>query len=231
MKNNQEFQTKELPLEKLKTIGITEQELEKDNGKLRKELEKGAFSDLIPVQITKDGVTSETEARIRIFQKEGESHLSIYAKIENAQVPNNTRGINWSEEDKKSMQENGLLNRQVPMLNDKGEIKPRFIHFDKETGIISTMLVKQIRLPDKIKEAPINDQQKESILAGKPTLIADLVNAKNGGKYDAIIKIDVLKKGLSIHPQKQQSQKMEVSEKPQEKVAEKEKKARGVKIH
>jgi hypothetical protein len=71
-------------------------------------------------------------------------------------------------------------------------------NLDKETNTIATMSAHKLSVSDKILGVELSQEQKDNLKQGNPILLKGL-NAKNGGeKWDAVVSVDALTKGLSF---------------------------------
>lgn len=122
--------------------------------------------------------------------------LHFIERREMLQIPSALKQY-LTPEDMENMQKYGNVNRVI-YVDENGRATPKYISLDKETNTIATMSVSKLSIGDKILGVELNQEQKDNLKQGNPILLKGL-NAKDGGeKWDAVVSVDALTKGLSF---------------------------------
>ena len=122
--------------------------------------------------------------------------LHFIERREMLQIPSALKQY-LTPEDMENMQKYGNVNRVI-YVDENGRATPKYISLDKETNTIATMSASKLSIGDTILGVELSQEQKDNLKQGNPILLKGL-NAKDGGeKWDAVVSVDALTKGLSF---------------------------------
>lgn len=181
------FQPEQVDWETLKNLGVSREYLEKRN--LLEPLLKGyKTNELLNVSINFGGVAVRTDARLALqTDKEGKPVIFVHGVRNAPELHREFFGYSFSDEDKKNLLETGNMGRVVNLKNPKtGELIPSIISVDRLTNELIALKTEYIKIPDEIKGVKLNDEQKQTLLEGKPLFIEGMISAK-GKPFDATL--------------------------------------------
>lgn len=103
-------------------------------------------------------------------------------------------GHEFSKEDKENLLKTGNMGRVVDLTNLKtGEPVPSIISVDRLTNELVALHADKIKIPDDIKGVKLNEEQKQTLLQGKPLYIEGMTSQK-GEPFDATVQFNADKR-------------------------------------
>jgi hypothetical protein len=103
-------------------------------------------------------------------------------------------GHEFSKEDKDNLLKTGNMGRVVDLANLKtGEKIPSIISVDRLTNELVALRTDKINIPDEIKGVKLNEEQKQTLMEGKPLYIEGMVS-KKGTEFDATVQFNADKR-------------------------------------
>lgn len=191
-------------------IGVSRENLEKSNS-LDDMLNYLRSSNLLPITMTIDDVTLNTDARLSLRKVEdGRIIPVIHAVRKEPQLDRPFYGNTFTPQDKDNLRNTGNLGRTIE-LNIKGLDKkiPAFVSVDPKTNELVAYSTKNIRIPNEIKGVTLDEKQKAQLLEGKGVYIEGMTS-KTGKKFNATIQVSASERGITFKfddlPKQQQSE-------------------------
>lgn len=103
-------------------------------------------------------------------------------------------GHKFTDEDKKNLLDAGNMGRVVDLKNPKtGETIPSIISVDKLTNELIALKIEYIKIPDEIKGVKLNDEQKQTLMEGKPLHLEGMIS-KKGTEFEATVQFNADKR-------------------------------------
>ncbi|SFQ78609.1 DUF3945 domain-containing protein, partial [Flavobacterium akiainvivens] len=97
-------------------------------------------------------------------------------------------------EDKKNLLETGNMGRVVNLVNSKtGELMPSIISIDRLTNDVIALRTEFIKIPDEIKGVKLNEEQKQTLMEGKPLYLEGMISTK-GTEFSATVQFNADKR-------------------------------------
>ena len=178
--------------------GVKRADLEK-SGDLNRMLNYGK-SDLVKVSPNFGGEAFELDARLS-FKKDGEGNISLVPHfIRKEQKLDEYKEHKFSDEDRKNLRETGNLGRVVDLVDrETGEIIPSFVSIDRKTNEITDVPASKVRIPERIGNTEITEQEQDMLRAGLP--VRDkLIERKDGRKFVTTLQVNVEQRGVEFVP-------------------------------
>lgn len=217
------FNPDQIDWDTMKNIGLSKEYLEKRN--LLDPLLRGyKTNELLPIGINLGGSILRTDARLSLQQNEsGNVIVAIHGIKKEPNLNFEFFGHKFTEEDKKNLLEKGNMGRVVNLINSKtGELMPSIISIDRLTNDIIALRTEFIKIPNEIKGVELNDEQKQTLMEGKPLKLEGMVSAK-GNEFSATVQYNAEKRypeflfdRSNINGQKQENQQNNQQSQPQE---------------
>ncbi|WLD24350.1 DUF3945 domain-containing protein [Flavobacterium dauae] len=192
--NGYRFQPEQIDWETMKNIGLSREYLEKRN--LLEPLLKGyKTNELLPIGINLGGSILRTDARLSLQQdQEGKVVVGIHGVRKEPNLHYEFFGHTFTDEDKKSLLQTGNMGRIVDLKNTKtGELMPSIISVDRLTNEVIALKTEFIKIPDEIKGVKLNDQQKQTLMDGKPLHLEGMIS-KKGTEFSAAVQFNADKR-------------------------------------
>lgn len=217
------YKPEQIDWDTLKNLGITKEYLEKRN--LLDPLLRGyKTNELVPIGVNLGGSILRTDARLSLQQGEdGNAILAIHGIKKEPNLHLELFGHKFTDEDKKNLLETGNMGRVVSLVNPKtGELIPSIISIDRLTNDITALPTKFIKIPDEIKGVKLNDEQKQTLMEGKPLYLEGMISTK-GKEFSATVQYNADKRYPEFlfdrsnpNEQKQSNQQNNQQSQPQE---------------
>ena len=156
----------------MNNLGLSKEYLEKRN--LLDPLLRGyKTNELLPIGVNFGGSVLRTDARLSLQQAEdGNVIVAIHGIKKEPNLHFEFFGHKFTDEDKKNLLETGNMGRVVNLTNSKtGELMPSIISIDRLTNDVIALRTDFIKIPDEIKGVKLNDEQKQTLMEGKPCLL------------------------------------------------------------
>ena len=179
--------------------GVTRDQLEQ-SGDLNKMLNYGK-SNLLTVHPTFEGSEPlETAARLS-FKKNEDGSVSLVPHLirKEANLEQEYKGHTFTEEDKSALKNYGNMGRVVNLMDANGKPVPSIISIDRQTNEITDLPVRRLRIPEKIGNTPLTQQEQDLLRAGLPLKNKEIELA-NGRKFTATLQANVEEKGVEFVP-------------------------------
>ena len=178
--------------------GVTRDQLEQ-SGDLNKMLNYGK-SNLITVHPTFGGEQLETAARLS-FKKNEDGSVSLVPHLirKEANLEQEYKGHTFSDADKSALKNYGNMGRVVDLVDANGKPVPSIISIDRQTNEITDLPVRRLRIPEKIGNTELTQQERELLRAGLPLKNKEIELA-NGRKFTATLQANVEEKGIEFVP-------------------------------
>lgn len=186
-KSEYRFQPEQVDWETMKNLGVSKEYLEKRN--LLEPLLKGyKTNELLNVSINFGGVAVRTDARLALqMDQDGKPVVFVHGVRKAPELHKEFFGHTFTEEDKKNLLETGNMGRVVDLKNSKtGELMPSIISVDRLTNQLIALRTSLIKIPDEIKGVKLNDEQKQTLMEGKPLFVEGMTSTK-GKSFDATL--------------------------------------------
>lgn len=183
--------------------GVNRQSLEA-SGDLKKMLNYGK-SGLVTVTPKFGEERFETEARLSFNSlPDGSVRLLPHLIRKEPQLDKEFEGYTFSAEDKDNLKKTGNMGR-VAQLVDKstGECTSAYISIDRLTNNIVAIPENKVRIPEKIGNTPLSEQDKQELRAGHSIPNKEITLA-NGKKFSATLQVNVEQRGVEFVPRNSQ---------------------------
>ena len=188
------FKPEQIDWETMNNLGIGKERLEKMN--LLDPLLRGyKTNDLVPVSVNLGGAIVRTDARLSLqTAPDGTVVAAIHGIRKEPNLNFEFFGHKFTDEDKKSLLETGNMGRVVNLVNSKtGELMPSIISVDRLTNELIALKTEFIKIPDEIKGVKLNDEQKQTLMDGKPLYLEGMIS-KKGDEFSANVQFNADKR-------------------------------------
>jgi len=178
----------------MKNLGLSKEYLEKRN--LLDPLLRGyKTNELLPIGINLGGSILRTDARLSLQQAEdGNVIVAIHGIKREPNLHFEFFGHKFTDEDKKNLLETGNMGRVVNLVNSKtGELMPSIISIDRLTNDVIALRTEFIKIPDEIKGVKLNEEQKQTLMEGKPLYLEGMISSK-GTEFSATVQFNADKR-------------------------------------
>lgn len=191
---NYSYSPDQIDWDTMNSLGLSKEYLEKRN--LLDPLLRGyKTNELLPIGVNMGGSILRTDARLSLQQgKDGNVIVAIHGIKKEPMLHLDFFGHKFTAEDKKNLLETGNMGRVVDLKNTKtGELMPSIISIDKLTNDIIALRTEFIKVPDEIKGVKLNEEQKQTLMEGKPLQLEDMISTK-GTKFSAKVQYNAEKR-------------------------------------
>jgi hypothetical protein len=188
------YKPEQIDWETMNNLGLNKEKLEKMN--LLDPLLRGfKTNELVPVSLNLGTAVTRMDARLSLQQNdEGAVVVAIHGIRKEPNLNYAFFGHEFSKEDKENLLKTGNMGRVVNLNNPKtGETIPSIISIDKLTNELVALKTDFIKIPDEIKGIKLNQEQKQTLLEGKPLHIAGMIS-KKGTAFDAAVQFNADKR-------------------------------------
>ncbi|WP_286767734.1 MULTISPECIES: DUF4099 domain-containing protein [Sphingobacterium] len=188
------YKPEQIDWDTMTNLGLSKEYLEKRN--LLEPLLKGyKTNELLPIGVNLGGTILRTDARLSLQQAEdGKVVVGIHGIKKEPNLHFEFFGHKFTDEDKKNLLETGNMGRVVDLKNSKtGELMPSIISIDRLTNDVIALRTEFIKIPDEIKGVKLNDEQKQTLLEGKPLYLESMVSTK-GTEFSATVQFNADKR-------------------------------------
>ena len=178
--------------------GISLQELT-DSGEL-KNLNKTGLSNLVTIHPEIAGQRYEIQARLEVrTMPDGSKNFEPHFIQKEPKLDMPYKDIEFTDADRKSLQENGNLGRTVEIVDkETGEIIPSYISIDRQTNELTDIRVSEIKIPQKIGKTELAKAEQDLLAAGLP--LKKEIELNNNRKFNATLQVNVQYKGVEFVP-------------------------------
>ena len=188
------YKPEQIDWDTMTNLGLSKEYLEKRN--LLEPLLKGyKTNELLPIGVNLGGTILRTDTRLSLQQAEdGKVVVGIHGIKKEPNLHFEFFGHKFTDEDKKNLLETGNMGRVVDLKNSKtGELMPSIISIDRLTNDVIALRKDFIKVPDEIKSVKLNDEQKQTLLEGKPLYLEGMVSTK-GTEFSATVQFNADKR-------------------------------------
>lgn len=178
--------------------GISLQELT-ESGEL-KNLNKTGLSNLVTIHPEIAGQRYEIQARLEVrTMPDGSKNFEPHFIQKEPKLDMPYKDIEFTDADRKSLQENGNLGRTVEIVDkETGEIIPSYISIDRQTNELTDIRVSEIKIPQKIGKTELAKAEQDLLAAGLP--LKKEIELNNNRKFNATLQVNVQYKGVEFVP-------------------------------
>ena len=188
------YKPEQIDWDTMTNLGLSKEYLEKRN--LLEPLLKGyKTNELLPIGVNLGGTILRTDARLSLQQAEdGKVVVGIHGIRKEPNLHFEFFGHKFTDEDKKNLLETGNMGRVVDLKNTKtGELMPSIISIDRLTNDVIALRTDFIKIPDEIKGVKLNDEQKQTLMEGKPLHLEGMIS-KKGTEFEATVQFNADKR-------------------------------------
>ena len=188
------YKPEQIDWDTMNNLGLSKEYLEKRN--LLEPLLKGfKTNELLPIGVNLGGTILRTDARLSLQQAEdGKVVVGIHGIKKEPNLHFEFFGHKFTDEDKKNLLETGNMGRVVNLTNTKtGELMPSIISIDRLTNDVIALRTDFIKIPDEIKGVKLNDEQKQTLIEGKPLKLEGMISTK-GTEFSATVQFNADKR-------------------------------------
>ncbi|QQS96835.1 DUF3945 domain-containing protein [Sphingobacterium spiritivorum] len=188
------FQPEQIDWETMNNLGLSKEYLEKKN--LLDPLLRGyKTNELVPISVNLGGAVVRTDARLSLQSTpEGDVVAAVHGIRREPNLNFEFFGHKFSDEDEQNLRQTGNMGRVVDLINSKtGELMPSIISVDRLTNELIALKTDFIKIPDEVKGIKLNDEQKQTLVEGKPLFIEGMISTK-GTPFDANVQFNADKR-------------------------------------
>ena len=178
----------------MNAMGVSQEKLEKLG--LLDDLLKGfKTNQLVPISLNLGSVITRTDARLSLQNDEnGKVVVAMHGVRKEPALQFPFFGHEFSKEDKENLLKTGNMGRIVLLENKKtGETIPSIISVDRLTNELVALRADKIKIPDEIKGLKLTEEQKQTLLNGKPLYLEGMIS-KKGGEFSANVQFNADKR-------------------------------------
>jgi hypothetical protein len=139
---------------------------------------RGDKTNLVPVKIH----DIDTQARLSLKQNEDGTYRIAINRLRVLDLDTEVLGVKFDDADKENLLKTGNLGRVVDLEHIKGVKTPSFVTLDKQTNELFFLNANKVKLPEKIADLQLSDEQRSALLQGKSTEIAGVEYQINAEK-------------------------------------------------
>jgi len=176
------YQSEQIDWDTMKNLGLSKEYLEKRN--LLDPLLRGyKTNELLPIGVNFGGQGEDGNVIVAIhgIKKEPNLHFEFF-------------GHKFTDEDKKNLLETGNMGRVVNLTHSKtGEPLPSIISIDRLTNDVIALRTEFIKIPDEIKGVKLNEEQKQTLMEGRPLKLEGMISTK-GTEFSATVQFNADKR-------------------------------------
>ena len=188
------YRPEQIDWETMSNLGLGKERLEKMN--LLDPLLKGyKTNELVPVSVNFGTTVIRTDARLSLQPGDnGNAVVAIHGVRKEPQLNFPFFGHEFTKEDKDNLLSTGNMGRVVDLVNPKTkETIPSIISVDRLTNELIALRTDLVKIPDEIKGVKLDEQQKQTLMEGKPLYMEGMVSRK-GEPFDATVQFNADKR-------------------------------------
>lgn len=188
------YKLEQIDWETMNNLGLNKEKLEKMNV-LDPLLRGFKTNELVPVSLNLGTAVTRMDARLSLQQNdEGAVVVAIHGIRKEPNLNFAFFGHEFSKEDKNNLLQTGNMGRVVNLTNPKtNEAIPSIVSIDRLTNELVALRTDFIKVPEEIKGIKLNEEQKQTLLEGKPLYIEGMVS-KKGTPFDATVQFNADKR-------------------------------------
>jgi hypothetical protein len=175
-------------------LGLSKEKLEKMN--LLDPLLRGfKTNELVPVSLNLGTAVTRMDARLSLqHNDDGQVVVAIHGIRKEPNLNYAFFGHEFSKEDKDNLLQTGNMGRVVDLTNPKtNETISSIVSVDRLTNELVALRTDYIKIPNEIKGVKLNEEQKQTLMEGKPLYIEGMVS-KKGVAFDATVQYNADKR-------------------------------------
>jgi hypothetical protein len=188
------YKPEQIDWETMSNLGLSREKLEKMN--LLDPLLRGfKTNELVPVSLNLGTAVTRMDARLSLqHNDDGQVVVAIHGIRKEPNLNYAFFGHEFSKEDKDNLLQTGNMGRVVNLTNPKtSETISSIVSVDKLTNELVALRTDFIKIPDEIKGVKLNEEQKQTLMEGKPLYIEGMVS-KKGAAFDATVQYNADKR-------------------------------------
>lgn len=188
------FKPEQIDWETMNNLGLSKEKLEKLN--LLDPLLRGfKTNELVPVSLNLGSAVTRMDARLSLQQNDqGAVVVAIHGIRKESNLNFEFFGHQFTKEDKDNLLQSGNMGRVVNLTNPKtGETIPSIISVDRLTNELVALRTDKIKIPDEIKGVKLNEEQKQTLMEGKPLQLEGMIS-KKGIEFSATVQFNADKR-------------------------------------
>ncbi|ALR29221.1 hypothetical protein ATE47_01135 [Chryseobacterium sp. IHB B 17019] len=192
------YKAEEIDWDTMSKLGLTKEKLEKNN--LLDGLLKGyKTNDLVPISLNLGTAITRLDARLSLQRDpEGNVVMAIHGIRKEPSLSYPFFGHEFTKEDKDNLLKTGNMGRVVDLQFPKSTEKtPAIISIDKKTNEIVALRADKIKVPDEYKQVKLTEDQKKTLMEGKPLYLVDMISTK-GEPFSSIVQFNAEKRYVEI---------------------------------
>lgn len=178
--------------------GISLQEL--TDSKELDNLNKSGLSNLVTIRPEIGGQRYEIQARLEVrTMPDGSKNFEPHFIQKEPKLDMPYKEIEFTDADRKSLQENGNLGRVVDIVDkETGEIIPSYISVDRQTNEVTDIPAREVKIPQKIGKTELAAEERGLLAAGLP--LKKEIELNNNRKFTATLQVNVQYRGVEFVP-------------------------------
>ncbi|GAA6765717.1 DUF3945 domain-containing protein [Flavobacterium sp. CGRL1] len=188
------YKPEQIDWETLNHLGLSKEQLEKRN--LLDPMLKGyKTNELVPVTLNLGTAVTRLDARLSLkLSDEGEVVVAIHGIRKGPNLNYPFFGHEFSKEDKDNLIRTGNMGRAVDLINPRtNEIMHSLVSVDRLTNEVVAFRADFIKIPEEIKGVKLSEDQKQTLLEGKPLHLEGMIS-KKGESFDATVQFNADKR-------------------------------------
>lgn len=206
--NEYKYKPEQIDWETMNNLGLSKEKLEKMN--LLDPLLKGyKTNELVPVSLNLGTAVTRMDARLSLQSNDdGQVVVAIHGIRKEPNLNFEFFGHSFSQADKNNLLETGNMGRVVNLVNSKNpnETIPSIISVDRLTNELVALRTEFIKIPDELKGLKLNDEQKQTLMEGKPLYLEGMIS-KKGTEFDATVQFNADKRFVEFQFHRNNSNK------------------------
>lgn len=192
------YTPQQIDWETMSNLGLSKERLEKMN--LLDPLLKGyKTNELVPISLNLGTAITRLDARLSLQSNDnGQVVVAIHGMRKEPQLNMAFFGHEFTKEDKDNLLKTGNMGRVVDLTNSKtGEAIPSIISVDRLTNELIALRTDKMKVPDEIKGVKLDEQQKQTLMQGKPLYI-EAMTSKKGEPFNATVQYNADKRFIEF---------------------------------
>ncbi|MCL6216947.1 DUF3945 domain-containing protein [Zunongwangia pacifica] len=188
------FKPEQIDWETMNNLGLNKERLEKA-GVLDTLLKGYKTNILMPISLNLGTAVTRMDARLSLQPGEnGDAVVAIHGIRKDPNLNFPFFGHEFTKEDRENLLNTGNMGRVVDLTNPKTNEKiPSIISIDRLTNEVIALRQEWMKIPDEIKGVKLNEEQKQTLLDGKPLSLEGMIS-KKGEPFNANVQYNADKR-------------------------------------
>jgi len=144
----------------------------------------------------------------------GNFKVSVHAVRSKPELDRPYFGVTLTDEDKNNLLQIGNAGRILHPQYKDGETTPVFLSIDKLTNELVAARTDKINIPEEIKGAKLNENQRNDLAEGRAVFVEGMT-ARSGKEFSAWLQVDADKRGIGFRFDARQEQNQNVNDQRQ----------------